>query len=87
MIKDRSSTAIKKRLLVLAGIIDEDYTGEIKICLYSLGRTPQRIETGDRISQIILLQYNTPNLQLVKEFEPITNDSRGMITLSDIYPV
>lgn len=85
MIKDRSSTAIKKRLLVLAGIIDEDYTGEIKICLYSLGRTPQRIETGDRISQIILLQYNTPNLQ--KEFEPITNDSRGMITLSDIYPV
>lgn len=58
--------------LVLAGIIDEDYTAELKIYLCNLGTTPQRTEIGDRIAQIILLQYNTPNLHLVKEFEPIT---------------
>ncbi len=34
------------------GVIDSDYRGEIKVCLYNMNEYPFEIQTGDRIAQL-----------------------------------
>lgn len=38
LLRDRSSVATKKEVFVVAGVIDEGYTGEVKVALYNPGR-------------------------------------------------
>ena len=52
-IAPRSGLAVKQGLDVLAGVIDPEYTGEIKVCLYNTGDEPIYINNGDRIAQLI----------------------------------
>lgn len=51
----RSGLAAKKSVFVLnaPGVIDSDYTGEVKVVLTNLGKTPFRISVGDRVAQMI----------------------------------
>ncbi|RMC09667.1 hypothetical protein DUI87_13453 [Hirundo rustica rustica] len=48
----RSSTGLA-RLIVLPGVIDEDYTGEIQVVAYAL-HPPMTIKKGTRIAQLVL---------------------------------
>ncbi|NXM05201.1 POK9 protein, partial [Tyrannus savana] len=57
-------------LFVLPGIIDADYTGEIKIMLYTLF-PPVKITQGQRIAQLI------PLPQFTSKMCPITKNDRG----------
>jgi dUTP pyrophosphatase len=50
----RSGLALKHGIDVLAGVIDNDYRGEIKVILVNFGDTAFDIRTGDRIAQLIL---------------------------------
>ena len=52
-IADRSSVAAHG-LHVVAGVIDPDYRGEIKVLLFNLTPTPKDIRPGDRIAQLII---------------------------------
>ena len=52
-IKDRSSVATKRRLTVVAGVIDNDYRGEIIVCLENHSGRPQKIKAGEKIAQLI----------------------------------
>lgn len=64
-IEARSSSAIKQPLTILAGVIDEDYTGEIKICVYNLN--PQKdfvVKYGDCFAQLVLIPYYSSSLWL-----------------------
>ena len=36
------------------GVIDSDYRGEIMVALHNHGETPQAIEPGDRIAQLVI---------------------------------
>lgn len=58
-ISDRSSLAFKHRLVTVAGVIDEDYTGEIMICMMNMKKKLQIIPKGARIAQIIFQKYTT----------------------------
>lgn len=49
----RSSTTMKG-LLVAPGVIDSDYTGEIKVMAHSPGGITE-VQTGHRIAQLVLL--------------------------------
>ena len=55
LICSRSGLAAKKSVFVLnaPGIIDSDYTGELKVILTNLGDTPFRISVGDRVAQMV----------------------------------
>jgi len=54
-IAPRSGLAVKHGLDTLAGVIDPDYTGEVKVVLQNLDQTqPFVIRPGYRIAQIIL---------------------------------
>ena len=58
LLKDRSGYASKFGLHVLAGVIDQGYTGEIKICIVNLGKMPICFYSGDKVAQGILIKNN-----------------------------
>lgn len=57
IIKPRSGMAVKYGIDVLAGVIDSDYRGEIKVILINHGKDDVRFSTGDRIAQIVCTHY------------------------------
>ena len=58
----RSGLASKHSLMVCGGVIDPDYTGEIKVILHNSGTQEYHINIGDRIAQLILLHHSTPSI-------------------------
>ena len=57
-IAPRSGLAVKHGLDTLAGVVDQDYTGEVKIVLQNLDATqPFVIRPGYRVAQLILENY------------------------------
>jgi dUTP pyrophosphatase len=55
IIKSRSGTAVNAGIEHGAGVIDSDYRGEVKVLLYNFGFTPYKVQTGDRIAQMLIL--------------------------------
>jgi len=66
-IAPRSGIAVKKGIQVGAGVIDRDYTGEVKVVLFNHGDEDFEIKKGDRIAQLIIEKIDTPEIQLVDE--------------------
>ena len=54
-VKNRSSVAAKRSLLVGACVIDSGYDGEVFINLHNVGNIPQTIEAGTKIAQVVLI--------------------------------
>lgn len=55
-VRPRSGLALKRGLTCLnsPGTIDSDYRGELRVILVNLSNTPQTIEHGERIAQIVI---------------------------------
>jgi dUTP pyrophosphatase len=51
----RSGLALKHQLNLLAGVIDNDYRGEVKIILRNHGLEDFMVKKGDRIAQMLIL--------------------------------
>lgn len=56
----RSGLAVRNGIDTLAGVIDADYRGEVKVVLVNHGREPFRIEAGDRIAQLLVQRVERP---------------------------
>jgi len=52
-IAPRSGMAVKHQIAVNAGVIDSDYTGEIKVVLANTGNQDYGVKNGERIAQLI----------------------------------
>jgi dUTP pyrophosphatase len=50
----RSGLAARHGIDTLAGVIDSDYRGEVRVILVNHGTEPVRIEAGDRIAQMLV---------------------------------
>jgi dUTP pyrophosphatase len=50
----RSGLALRHGIDTLAGVIDSDYRGEVKVVLVNHGREAFRIEAGDRVAQLLI---------------------------------
>ena len=70
----RSGLTVKYGIHVGAGVIDPDYTGEIKVALFNHGDTALNINIGDRIAQLILENFT---ISTVEEVFDIDETSRG----------
>jgi dUTP pyrophosphatase len=68
----------KKRIMISnsPATIDSDYTGEISVMLYNNSMDFFSIKKGDRIAQMILLQYNEMEFDYVEQFD-ITSRGDG----------
>ena len=76
-IAPRSGLSIKYGIHVGAGVIDPDYTGELKVCLFNLGSVSFEIKKGDRIAQLILEKCMTPVIKEVNELKKTLRANRG----------
>ena len=73
-IAPRSGLAVKHGLDTLAGVIDPDYTGEIKVVLQNLDtQQPFVIRAGYRIAQLILENFTIAEVMEVPLEEPTTD--------------
>ncbi|MEP7340762.1 MAG: dUTP diphosphatase [Acidobacteriota bacterium] len=52
----RSGLAVKYGMDTLAGVIDADYRGELRVLLINLGSEMASFQAGDRIAQLIVEQ-------------------------------
>jgi dUTP pyrophosphatase len=76
-IAPRSGLTVKYGIHVGAGVIDPDYTGELKVCLFNLGSVPFEIKKGDKIAQLILEKCLTPLIEEVNELQKTMRANRG----------
>ena len=49
------------------GTIDSDYTGELKVCIFNLGKDPLEIKKYDRICQAVLCPVYKADFEIVDE--------------------
>src|SRR5260221_6882173 len=71
-IESRSSFSFNNSVIVLGGIIDQGFVGNIAVCLFNLSNNSVYINPGDRIAQILFLHYGNVKLISCKEL-PLTD--------------
>lgn len=78
-IRPRSGLALKYGITVLnsPGTIDSDYRGEIKIILVNLGQESFKINTGDRIAQMVISSHEKVNWMIQTQLSDTIRGSGG----------
>lgn len=78
LIQPRSGLAFKQGIDTMAGVIDSDYRGQVKVlltcheeleCMY--------FEKGDRIAQLVILPILTPELEVVTDLDATERGNDG----------
>jgi dUTP pyrophosphatase len=72
----RSGLAVRHGIDTLAGVIDSDYRGEVKVVLVNHGTEPFRIAAGDRIAQILIQRVERAGFPRAADLAP-TERGRG----------
>ncbi len=75
----RSGLAIKKGLTLsnCVGVIDSDYTGEVRVGLVNLGQEAYTIQPGERIAQLVVMPVCLPTLREVEELDETARGAGG----------
>ena len=81
-VKNRSSVASKRSLIVGACVVDSGYDGEVFVNLHNIGTEPQVVEPHTKIAQVVMtpvvsfraLETQNPDLY---GWYPITISDRG----------
>lgn len=75
----RSGLAIKHGLALSngVGVIDSDYTGEIRVGLVNLAAEAYTIEPGERIAQLVVMPICLPAAVEVEELEETARGAGG----------
>ena len=75
----RSGLAIKKGITLAncVGVIDSDYTGEIKVGLINLSNDEYVVQNGERIAQLVIMPVNQANLVVVDELDKTERGAGG----------
>lgn len=75
-VRPRSGLAAKHAIGVpnAPGTIDADYRGEVKVLLVNLGRSPYRVQRGDRIAQLVIAPVVRAAIEVVAT---LTATARG----------
>lgn len=68
-IASRSGLATKYGIITSGGVCDPYYTGNIGVILFNLGDKDYTFEEGDRIAQLVLENYSSPEINIVDEEE------------------
>jgi len=66
-IEERSGMSLRTPLALKAGIIDQDYRGEIKVVFQNTSNVFYDVEHGDKIAQLIFHRQEIPKIEIVKK--------------------
>lgn len=72
----RSGLSVKG-IHVGAGVIDADYTGEVKVLLFNLTEKEITLEKHERIAQLIIKKIETPEVEEVEELGVTERGEQG----------
>ncbi|XP_021117124.1 deoxyuridine 5'-triphosphate nucleotidohydrolase, mitochondrial isoform X1 [Heterocephalus glaber] len=73
----RSGLAAKHFIDVGAGVIDEDYRGNVGVVLFNFGKEKFEVKKGDRIAQLICERIYYPEIEEVQELDDTERGSGG----------
>jgi dUTP pyrophosphatase len=78
----RSSTFVKKGLVVPPSVIDEGYVGDLFVVVWNVrdrydGSGHTRIQTGERVAQLVIVPYLRPEVELVDRLPETARGSNG----------
>ncbi|XP_067327504.1 deoxyuridine 5'-triphosphate nucleotidohydrolase, mitochondrial [Anolis sagrei] len=73
----RSGLAAKHFIDVGAGVIDEDYRGNVGVVLFNFGKESFKVKKGDRIAQLICERIYYPELEEVEVLDETERGSGG----------
>ncbi len=76
-IASRSSLSKVNGVEVGAGVIDQDYRGELLVNLFNHGSSTFKVFKGDRIAQLIITPILTPPVVLVDDLDATTRGIGG----------
>ncbi|MDE0963507.1 MAG: dUTP diphosphatase, partial [Candidatus Latescibacteria bacterium] len=78
-VRPRSGLALKRGLTVLnaPGTVDADYRGEVGVILINLSAEEQRIESGDRVAQLLFAPVTRGELLEVQVLEDTARGRGG----------
>ena len=64
-----SKSGLMAEGLTSRGTIDHGYTGSIKVVLYNHGKEGRKFETGDKLTQLVILPCIIPEIEYVDELD------------------
>ncbi|XP_025901540.1 deoxyuridine 5'-triphosphate nucleotidohydrolase, mitochondrial [Nothoprocta perdicaria] len=73
----RSGLAAKHFIDVGAGVIDEDYRGNVGVVLFNFGKESFEVKKGDRIAQLICERIFYPELEEVQVLDDTERGAGG----------
>ncbi|XP_014404291.1 PREDICTED: deoxyuridine 5'-triphosphate nucleotidohydrolase, mitochondrial isoform X2 [Myotis brandtii] len=76
-IAPRSGLAAKHFIDVGAGVIDEDYRGNLGVVLFNFGKEKFEVKKGDRIAQLICERIFYPEIEEVQALDDTERGSGG----------
>lgn len=85
-IAPRSGLAYKDGLDTMAGVIDEDYRGDVGVILINLGSVEKKIAVGDKIAQIIFENYTPATFQETDDLEKTSRGQGGFGSTDKLPP-
>ena len=79
MLLPRSGTGHKRGLVLgnLVGLIDSDYQGQLMVSLWNRTSYPVKVESMERIAQMVIVPVVQSQFQVVEEFEAETQRGEG----------
>jgi len=77
LIRPRSGLAVKHGLHVMAGLLDSDYRGELKVLLVNLGEQQVNFVAGDRVAQMVVTMHYQGHLSEVDELPKTVRGDGG----------
>lgn len=84
LICSRSGLATRSIFVANApGVVDPDYTGEIKVALYNGGMEPHYVKHGDRIAQALILPLLVCEIIERRSLDPTERGERGFGSSGD----
>lgn len=75
-LKSKSGLNVNKGVLS-EGVIDAGYSGSIVVCLYNQGDELVQFDEGSKITQLVILPVETPEVVIVNEIESLDRGSNG----------
>lgn len=74
----RSSTWRRYKLLVIEGIIDNDYTGPMMVGVFNMGNRPVELDAGTRVAQLLVHRQENFHWREIGLTEQLPQTERGV---------
>lgn len=76
-VESKSGLNIHASVVSCGGVIDEGYIGSIAVKLYNFGQESYHFQRGDKIAQLIIQPYLTPEIEIVEDLRELSQTDRG----------